>query len=79
MDRFFKDFVKLGDGHWVCIENTTLIGPQGRIQVAKGTAFVRGTSFMGIDLAQWLDEYSTSHTAPPGWHSPNPRPGGART
>ena len=34
----------------------TVTGPTGRIQVTPGSRFYRGTSFMGFDLAAWLDE-----------------------
>jgi hypothetical protein len=41
----------------------------GRIQVAVGTTFTRGTMFMGYDVAQALDEqyeHARAHRAPPG-------------
>jgi hypothetical protein len=38
------------------VEPTTFDGPNGRIQVTPGTAFAPGTTFMGADLAKWLDE-----------------------
>jgi hypothetical protein len=39
------------------MEPATLDLPSGRIQVAPGSRFTRGTTFMGIDLAAILDEY----------------------
>jgi hypothetical protein len=30
--------------------------PSGRVQVTPGSVFVRGTSFMNVDLAKLLDE-----------------------
>ncbi len=32
-----------------------VIGPTGRIQVAAGSTFTRGTNFMGVDFAEWLE------------------------
>jgi hypothetical protein len=42
------------------MEPATLDLPTGRIQVAPGTRFTRGTTFMGIDLAKLLDEFHDS-------------------
>lgn len=41
---------------WTCIAPVTIEHPAGRIQVAPGTTFTAGTSYMGVDLAAWLDE-----------------------
>jgi hypothetical protein len=49
-------FQRNADGSWTCVKPTTLEGPNGRIQVAEGTIYRRGTLFMGIELAKWLDE-----------------------
>jgi len=56
MDNALKAFRREPDGTWVCIEHTTSEGPNERIQVTPGTAFAQGTTFMGADLAKWLDE-----------------------
>jgi len=42
-------------GAWTCISKAEFIGPTGRIQVAAGSTFTRGTNFMGVDLAEWLE------------------------
>jgi hypothetical protein len=42
------------------MEPATLNLPSGRIQVAPGTRFTRGTDFMGVDLAKLLDEFHES-------------------
>jgi hypothetical protein len=45
------------DGSWVCIEQVTFDGPNGRrIQVIPGVTFRLGTVFMGVDVAKWLNE-----------------------
>ena len=56
MDAFIHAFRRDTDGSWTCVAPTTFDGPNGRMQVAPGTCFMPGTSFMGIDLARWLDE-----------------------
>ena len=55
MQNFIKHFARESNG-WRCIEPATLDLAGGRVQVAPGTVFVRGTSFMNIDLAKMLDE-----------------------
>lgn len=50
-----KAFRHNRDGSWSCIAPVTLEHPNGRIQVTPGTRLTRGTPFMGIDLAEWLD------------------------
>jgi hypothetical protein len=56
MENALKAFRRQPDGTWICVEPATFEGPNGRIQVTPGTAFARGTTFMGADLAKWLDE-----------------------
>jgi hypothetical protein len=55
MEVFLRSFARNPDGSWTCIAPATLVHPQGRIQVTQGTRFFPGTSFMGIDLAAWLE------------------------
>jgi len=56
VENFIKHFVRVHSGIWVCVRDGEFTGPNGRIQVAVGSTFTRGTSFMGIDLAEWLDQ-----------------------
>ena len=56
MNHVLKAFRREPDGTWVCVEHATFDGPNGRVQVTPGTAFAPGTTFMGADLAKWLDE-----------------------
>jgi hypothetical protein len=56
MNELLTAFRRESDGAWVCIQATTFEGPNGRVQVTPGTAFAPGTTFMGADLAKWLDE-----------------------
>jgi hypothetical protein len=55
VQTFIKAFFRHPDGSWTCIAPATLEHPKGRIQVAQGTHFTRGTSFMGVDLVDWLE------------------------
>lgn len=41
---------------WVCVAPATLHLPQGRVQVAPGTRFTLGTTFMNVELAAMLEE-----------------------
>jgi hypothetical protein len=55
-DEFASHFCKNADGSWTCTSPATLHTPAGRIQVAEGSRFYPGTSFMGFDLAAWLQD-----------------------
>ena len=57
MQTFMKNFVRDADGCWRCIAPAELQLDAGRIQVAPGTTFTKGTMFMGLDLAALLDEH----------------------
>ena len=55
MHQFIKSFLREAPGVWACIAPVTWVGPP-RVQVTAGTRFTRGNMFMGVDLAQLLDE-----------------------
>lgn len=64
MQQFIKHFRREGAGVWVCVNPTELELPQGRIQVAPGTRFTLGTTFMNVELAALLDaEYQKQKNA----------------
>ena len=56
MQKLGKAFRRNADGSWTCVEATTLDGPTGRMQVPEGSTYRRGTLFMGVELAKWLDQ-----------------------
>ena len=56
VNEFIKKFVREAEGIWVCTAAAEFELPGGRVQVAVGTRFTRGTRYMGIDVAQLLDE-----------------------
>src|SRR5688572_15072882 len=62
MDEFASHFCQNHDGSWTCMSAGEFNGPTGRIQVAPGSRFYRGTIFMGFDLAAWLDEELRNRT-----------------
>jgi hypothetical protein len=62
-ETFTRAFCKNEDGSWTCKEPATLHPPAGRIQVAPGTTFYRGTKFMGFDVAEWLEAHATELSA----------------
>jgi hypothetical protein len=55
-DRFIAHFCRNPDGSWTCTSAATVETPKGRIQVTEGSRFYPGTSFMGFDLARWLEQ-----------------------
>ncbi len=57
MDDLIKHFVRVDAGQWTCVMSAEFQSPTGRIQIAVGTTFTRGTMFMGYDLAKALDEH----------------------
>jgi hypothetical protein len=53
--NFITHFARIKPGVWECESFAEFVGPNGRIQVTPGSRFARGTSFMGVDLAEWLE------------------------
>ena len=56
METFIRHFVRIGPGIWTCVRPGEFDGPNGRFQVAIGTTLSIGTTFMGMDVAQLLEE-----------------------
>ncbi len=56
MQKFIKCFVRDQAGAWRCITPADITLPSGRVQVTAGSVFVKGTTFMNVDLAALLDE-----------------------
>jgi hypothetical protein len=54
--EYITSFRRERGGTWICLAPTTIDHPRGRIQVAPGSSFSKGTRFMGVDLAAWLDQ-----------------------
>jgi len=64
VDKLVKAFRRNPDGSWSCVAPVELEHPTGRIEVAPGSTFIKGTSFMGVDLAEWLGEMDRQKEAP---------------
>jgi hypothetical protein len=60
-DIFSSHFCRNPDASWTCVSHATLELPNGRIQVTEGSTFYPGTTFMGFDLASWLEERLGNH------------------
>jgi len=63
MESFIRNFVRDGEGCWRCVSPAELQIEVGRIQVAPGTTFTKGTMFMGLDVAAMLDEHHQLYSA----------------
>lgn len=55
MKNLLDAFQRRSDGSWLCVAHASFDGPQGRMEVARGSVFSPGEAFMGVDLALWLD------------------------
>ena len=51
-DAFRKDT----SGNWECVQACALDMENKEIVFTKGTTFTKGSPFMGVDVAKWLDE-----------------------
>ena len=58
MDGFLDAFERQPDGSWVCVRPAEWQSPYGRIQITEGSRFAPGTVFMGVHLAELLDNAS---------------------
>ena len=56
MDQLIQHFVRQAPGVWEFIRLAEFVLLQGRIQVPAGTRLQSGIPFMGVDIAQLLEE-----------------------
>ena len=56
MKYFLHAFHRHQDGSWLSIAKTWLEGPNGRINVDRGSIFKPGETIQGVDVAAWLDD-----------------------
>ncbi len=52
LDAFEKD----AEGNWLCIEGCSIDINEKEVVFIEGQSFSKGSPFMGIDVAEWLDE-----------------------
>ena len=58
MRQFSIHFEREREGVYRCVSSATFLLPNGhKIEIAPNTVLSRGTSFMGIDLAEMLEEH----------------------
>ena len=51
-------FKKDDKGNWRCVEACALDMENKEIVFTQGMTFVKGSPFMGVDVAKWLDEHA---------------------
>ena len=56
MNEFLKAFHRNDDGSWTCVAAARYQSAEGRIEVAPGTTFTKGTVFLGVEIASWLEQ-----------------------
>jgi len=56
MSDLMQAFRRNADGSWTCVAATTLNQPSGPVRFTEGATFRPGTMFMGIKVANFLDE-----------------------
>ena len=49
-------FEKEKDGSWRCVRTVTIKGARGLIQLPVGMSFTKGIPYMGVEVAERLDE-----------------------
>ena len=59
--EFLDRFQREKDGAWVCVKPIKFAAPDGPLTIEKGVSFSRGTLFMGVHLAEELDQLSAKH------------------
>lgn len=65
MDEIIKiaieEFEKKQDGSWTSIKNSDVTTKTGKIiRIAPGMVFKKGTTFLGVDIAETLDKLSAN-------------------
>jgi len=51
-DAFEKDT----EGNWICLKGCSIEMDKAEIVFTEGMKFIEGTSYMGVDVAKWLEE-----------------------
>lgn len=66
MRNFMRGFERERECVWRCKSFTSLNLPNGhKIEIAPGTVLTCGSRFMGLDIADMLEEQYRQDTAPP--------------
>jgi len=59
--EFLSRFRRQPDGVWACTKPINIKGPNGPVLISQGASFSPGASFMGLDLANELDQMAAKH------------------
>jgi hypothetical protein len=63
---FAAAFIQLEDKSWFCRAPASFDGPTGVVRATPGVRYERGRLHMGVDIAQWLDDWTKTGGPPPG-------------
>jgi hypothetical protein len=59
--EFLSRFRRQPDGVWACTKPINIKGPNGPVVISQGASFSPGALFMGLDLANELDQMAAKH------------------
>ena len=59
--EFLDRFQRQPNGGWACTKPINVKGPRGPVVISQGASFSPGASFMGLDLANELDQMAAKH------------------
>jgi hypothetical protein len=63
--EFLNRFQRQPNGVWACTKPIKIDGPNGPMIIGQGASFEPGASFMGLDLANELDQMAAKHRSSP--------------
>ncbi len=49
-------FTRDDDGNWICAQACSLTIDQTELRFNQGLTFAKGTPYMGVDIADWLEK-----------------------
>ena len=49
-------FSRDDDGNWICTQACSLTIDQTELRFSEGLSFAKGTPYMGVDIADWLEK-----------------------
>jgi hypothetical protein len=56
-----RSFERQPNGMWACARSVKITGPAGEMSIGPGMSFSRGASFMGVNLAEILDNLALKY------------------
>jgi hypothetical protein len=55
-----ESFKRDDDGNWTCTQACSLTIDQKELRFSEGLSFAKGTPYMGVDIADWLEQNITA-------------------